>query len=158
MHLFREDVDAAEIVRRASESQAASAAAKNVTLQMNIAADGPRLSGDKARLEQVVWNLVNNALKFTPSGGLVMVSLDFEPSAVRIVVADNGVGIAPDKLPHVFERLRQGDSSSTRSFGGLGLGLAIVSHLVDRHGGAARAESEGLGKGAVFTVTLPYNL
>jgi signal transduction histidine kinase len=106
----------------------------------------------------VVWNLVNNALKFTPSGGLVMVSLDFEPSAVRIVVADNGVGIVPDKLPHVFERLRQGDSSSTRSFGGLGLGLAIVSHLVDRHGGTVRAESEGLGKGAVFTVTLPYHL
>jgi len=103
----------------------------------------------------VVWNLVMNAVKFTPRGGRVDVTVRYASDSVDIAVADTGEGISAEMLPHVFERFRQEDSSSTRAHGGLGLGLAIVRHLVELHGGHVRAESEGKGKGATFTVTLP---
>src|SRR5439155_3064773 len=107
------------------------------------------------RLEQILWNLVGNAVKFTPEGGRVDVRLDRLEQHTEIVVADTGQGISPAFLPHVFDRFRQGDSSTARAQGGLGLGLAIVRNLTDLHGGSVRAESPGEGGGATFTVTLP---
>lgn len=117
-------------------------------------AAGP-VSGDPGRLQQVFWNLVANAVKFTPRGGRVEVRLDEEPGAAVVRVKDTGEGIAAELAPHLFERFRQGDSSSTRAHGGLGLGLAIVRHLVEAHGGTVAAESAGRGLGATFTVRLP---
>jgi len=112
--------------------------------------------GDPDRLRQVVWNLAANAVKFTPRGGRVTVRVERLPHAdVRLVVEDTGEGISADFLPHVFERFRQGDASNTRSHGGLGLGLAVVRHLVELHGGTIEARSEGEGRGATFTVVLP---
>jgi CheY-like chemotaxis protein len=104
-----------------------------------------------------VWNLVNNAVKFTPNGGRIDVRLRRTESHVEITVADNGQGVHPDLLPHLFERFRQGDARTTRSHGGLGLGLAIVKQLVEMHGGTVTASSAGEGKGAAFTVTLPVS-
>ncbi|MGI8784743.1 MAG: response regulator [Acidobacteriota bacterium] len=111
--------------------------------------------GDPDRLQQVVWNLLSNAIKFTPKGGKVRLALEQIDSGVRITVQDNGIGIAPEFLPHVFDRFTQADSSATRTHGGLGLGMAIVRHLVELHGGTVRAESAGKDQGATFTVQLP---
>jgi CheY-like chemotaxis protein len=116
------------------------------------------VSGDAERLQQVVWNLLSNAVKFTPEGGRVEIKLARVDSHVEIVVADNGQGIKLEFLPYVFEPLRQEDAGITRQQGGLGLGLAIVRHIVELHGGTVHAASEGLGKGATFTVTLPITL
>ena len=109
----------------------------------------------RERLRQIVWNLLSNGVKFTQSGGSVQVSLQRINSHVEIVVTDSGVGIHRDFLPHVFDRFRQADGSTTRNYGGLGLGLAIVRHLVELHGGTARAESEGENQGSKFVVRLP---
>ena len=111
--------------------------------------------GDPDRLQQIVWNLVSNAIKFTPKGGRVSVRLAHVDSHLEFKVSDTGIGISEHFLPHVFERFRQADSSTTRAHGGLGLGLAIVRHLVELHGGSVLAESEGTGQGAVFTVKIP---
>jgi len=131
------------------------AEAKGVRLELRLESLSPVVNGDPDRLRQVVWNLVTNALKFTSPGGHVVVALGRVQSHLELRVSDTGQGIHPDLLPHVFDRLRQGDSTSTRAHGGLGIGLALVRHLVELHGGAARAESPGEGKGATFTVTLP---
>jgi CheY-like chemotaxis protein len=114
--------------------------------------------GDRERLQQVVWNLVSNAVKFTPAGGEVNVRLNRINSHLEIAVSDTGAGVHPDFLPHVFDRFRQADGSTTRAHGGLGLGLAIVRHLVELHGGVAVADSPGVGKGATFTVRFPLML
>src|SRR5213078_1583943 len=106
-------------------------------------------------LQQVVWNLLNNAIKFTPAGGRVHVRLERGDSAAIVTVCDSGPGIPPEFLPHVFERFRQADASTTRAQGGLGLGLAIVRHLVEMHGGCVYADSPGEGRGATFAVRLP---
>jgi len=113
------------------------------------------VSGDPVRLQQVVWNLLSNAVKFTPRGGRVQVRLERVNSHIEVCVSDTGAGIAPEFLPHVFDRFRQADMGTTRHHGGLGLGLAIVRHLVELHGGTVRAESPGEGQGATFTVLLP---
>src|SRR5207253_2752326 len=113
---------------------------------------------DPDRLQQVVWNLLTNAIKFTPEGGVVSVRLARAGSQVEVVVRDSGEGISPEFVPHVFERFRQADSSTTRPHGGLGLGLAMVRHLVDAHGGTVVAESAGKEKGASFTVRLPRHV
>jgi CheY-like chemotaxis protein/anti-sigma regulatory factor (Ser/Thr protein kinase) len=113
--------------------------------------------GDPLRLQQIVWNLLANAVKFTPTGGRVSVRLTSTDAALEIIVTDTGAGIPAHFLPHVFERFRQADSSSTRTHGGLGLGLAIVRHLAELHGGSVRAESPGEGQGSTFTVTLPVH-
>jgi CheY-like chemotaxis protein len=113
------------------------------------------VSGDPDRLQQVVWNLLSNAVKFTPKGGRVQIRLERVNSHVEIVVGDNGIGIRPDFLPYVFERFRQADAGTTRKSGGLGLGLAIVRHLVEMHGGSVAAASDGEGTGATFRVRLP---
>jgi CheY-like chemotaxis protein/anti-sigma regulatory factor (Ser/Thr protein kinase) len=113
--------------------------------------------GDVSRLQQIVWNLLANAVKFTPHGGEIRVQLRCTATHAQVSVSDTGVGIAPEALPHIFERFRQGDGSITRRFGGLGLGLSIVRHLAELHGGTVRAESEGEGRGARFILELPLH-
>src|SRR5215207_88943 len=131
------------------------AAAKGVALAVRIDADDSTVNGDPARLQQVVWNLLSNAVKFTPGGGTVEARVRRAGSQVEVLVSDTGQGIPPEFLPHVFERFRQADMGTTRRHGGLGLGLAIVRHLVELHGGSVAAESAGEGRGATFTVRLP---
>ncbi len=147
-------VELGEVVTNALETVRLAAEAKSIAIEYSIGRAGV-VAGDAHRLQQVVWNLLSNAIKFTPKGGSVTVSLDVVDSYVRLSVGDNGQGIAPDFLPHVFERFRQADSSSTRTFGGLGLGLGIVRQLVELHGGTVAAHSEGENLGATFTVKLP---
>jgi signal transduction histidine kinase len=113
--------------------------------------------GDPRRLQQVVWNLLSNAVKFTPNGGSIDVLLGLVGTQLQIVIRDSGAGIDPETLPHVFERFRQADSSTTRRHGGLGLGLSIVKRLVELHAGEVRVESAGKGLGASFIVTLPMS-
>jgi len=113
------------------------------------------VSGDPDRLRQVLWNLCSNAIKFSPKGGRVQVLLERVNSHIELTVSDNGIGIAPEFLPHLFERFSQADASAAREHGGLGLGLAICRHLVELQGGRISAHSEGLGKGATFRVELP---
>ena len=129
--------------------------AKGVRLQTIVDPRVGPVSGDPDRLQQVVWNLLSNAVKFTPKGGRVQVRLERVNSHVEIVVSDTGIGIRPDFLPHVFERFRQAEAGTTRKTGGLGLGLAIVRHIVELHGGTVEATSAGEGQGATFRVRLP---
>jgi CheY-like chemotaxis protein/anti-sigma regulatory factor (Ser/Thr protein kinase) len=139
---------AADVVKPAAE-------AKGVRLIVEIEPTLGSTMADSERIQQIMWNLLTNAVSFTPRGGRVTVSGHRRDSAIVIRVQDTGRGIALEHLPHVFERFMQVDSSTTRSHGGLGLGLSIVRHLVEAHGGVVEVSSEGLGKGAVFTVTLP---
>jgi signal transduction histidine kinase len=151
----REELDVAQAVRRAAETVAPTASQRRVQIEVAIE-PGPHLVlGDGERLQQVFWNLLANAVKFSPEGARVDVELirDGDQAAVRVV--DHGAGIEPGFLPHVFERFRQGGGGFTRARGGLGLGLAIVRHIVELHGGTIRAESAGAGMGATFTVRLP---
>ncbi|HET6898799.1 MAG TPA: response regulator [Vicinamibacteria bacterium] len=143
------------VVEAGVEAVRSSAEAKEIALGMELPSEVPTIVGDPDRLQQVVWNLVSNAVKFTPQGGRIDVRLRQDGSFLSLSVTDNGKGIEPEFIPHVFERFRQADSTSTRSHGGLGLGLAIVRHLVELHGGTVQAESEGIGKGSTFTVRLP---
>jgi CheY-like chemotaxis protein/anti-sigma regulatory factor (Ser/Thr protein kinase) len=154
LRLAAQKVDVAAVVRAAVESVSHAATAKRIRLAVAIEGSAP-VSGDPDRLQQVVWNLLSNAIKFTPAGGTVSVRVERGDSAVAIVVSDTGAGIEPGFLPHVFERFRQADASTTRKHGGLGLGLAIVRHLVELHGGTVKAESAGPGRGSTFTVALP---
>jgi len=153
LRLELEDVDLAAIVDAARQQVQGDAAAKRIAID----AHGPRpapVQGDRVRLEQVVWNLLANAVKFSSEGSTIRVRWS-RGEAVALEVTDEGEGIAPDVLPHVFERFRQGDSSTTRRHGGLGLGLSIVRHLVESHGGTVSADSEGIGRGATFRIQLP---
>ena len=145
----------ASVVEAAAAVVRPAAAAKGVALEVSADTDVPTINGDPARLQQVVWNLLSNAVKFTPAGGRVEARVRRAGSQVSVAVSDTGQGIEPDFLPHVFERFRQAEMGTTRRHGGLGLGLAIVRHLVELHGGAVTAESEGRGKGSTFIVTLP---
>lgn len=144
-------IDAAvEAVRPAAE-------AKGVRVQKVIDTGAISIPGDPARLQQVVWNLLSNAIKFTPRGGRVQIRSERVNSHLEIVVSDTGQGISPDFLPHVFDRFRQADQKTSRQHGGMGLGLAIVRHLVEMHGGTVRAMSDGEGHGSTFTVALPIS-
>jgi len=143
------------VIHAAIDSVRPAAEAKGVLLEAGLGPEMGLISGDPERLQQVVWNLLSNAIKFTPGGGRVEVRLAHAGKHVRLSVIDNGAGIEPAVLPRLFERFWQADSSTTRAQGGLGLGLAVVRHLVELHGGTVRAESEGEGRGATFTVTLP---
>lgn len=129
--------------------------AKGIRLQTVLDSEVGHVLGDAERLQQVLWNLLSNAVKFTPKGGRIQVALQRVNSHVEISVSDTGKGIRPDFLGLVFDRFQQEDRTSKRAHGGLGLGLAIVRHIVEAHGGSVRVASEGLGKGAVFTVELP---
>jgi len=148
-------VDPHSFIDAAVESVRPAAEAKRVRIQKVIDTGVVSVLGDPVRLQQVVWNLLSNAIKFTPKGGRVQIRLERVNSHVEIAVSDTGSGIAPDFLPHVFDRFRQADQKTTRQHGGLGLGLAIVRHLVELHGGSVRAESEGEGHGSTFKVLLP---
>ena len=137
-----------EVVRPTADS-------RDITLEVQLDPAASRASCDAARLQQVVWNLLSNAIKFTRKGGTVRVKLVREQSSWLISVSDTGQGISPDLLPHVFDRFRQADSSTRRSFGGLGLGLSIVKHLTEMHGGTVEVRSAGEGHGTTFDVHLP---
>jgi len=145
----------AEIVGAVVESLRPTAMAKRIRLDAELDADAGPVLADGGRLQQVMWNLVSNAVKFTPTGGEVQVSMRREDEHLAIAIADNGAGIKPDFLPHVFDRFRQADTSTTRQHGGLGLGLSIVRQLVELHGGSVAVESRGEGQGATFTVRIP---
>jgi signal transduction histidine kinase len=154
MTLAVEPIDMAAIVRATIDTVRPSARAKRIRLEERIEDTVPVL-GDSHRLQQVFWNLLSNALKFTGSDGTISLTLSGSTTAVEFEVTDTGVGIRPDVLPFVFDRFRQADSSTTRTYGGLGLGLAIVKHIVELHGGRVRAASAGDGHGATFTIQLP---
>ena len=147
-------VELARVVEAAVETARPSAAARQVTLDM-VLDPSAVVQGDASRLQQIAWNLVTNALKFTPAGGTVRVTVRRQPAGVQLVVEDTGIGIDPAFIPFAFDRFRQADASMTRTVSGLGLGLALVSELVQMHGGTVRAESAGAGQGARFTVSLP---
>jgi len=144
-------IDAAiETVRPAAD-------AKGIRIEKRYASDAiaPLVAGDPGRLQQVIWNLLSNAIKFTPREGQVTIDVGQRDEQVAITIRDNGAGIGPEFITHVFERFRQADASMTRTHGGLGLGLSIVKHLVEQHGGTVRAESAGVGQGSSFTIELP---
>lgn len=147
--------DLCEVVESAVDSVRPSAEVKKIVLRKEIEPLAEPVPGDPWRLQQVIWNLLTNAIKFTPTGGEVDIHLERAKSNVEIRVRDSGIGIDAEFLPLVFERFRQADASTTRSYGGLGLGLSIAKDLVEMHGGTVRAESAGAGRGATFTVSLP---
>jgi PAS domain S-box-containing protein len=150
-------LDPAEVIPQILESLRPTAAAKGVKLTCDIESAPRKVNADSTRLHQIVWNLVSNAIKFTEAGGHVAVLVGCNATQWMIQVADSGRGIDADFLPYVFDRFRQEDASSTRRFGGLGLGLSVVRHLVELHGGFVKAESTGRGQGASFMVTFPLN-
>ena len=155
LRLQFEACDLRAVVEAAIDTVRPVAEAKGLGLVVDVVPDGLSMIAAPDRLQQVVWNLLTNAVKFTPAGGVVEVVLRQASRAAEIVVRDNGEGISTAILPHVFEPFRQEDSSATRAHGGLGLGLSLVKHLVELHAGHVRAESPGKGEGATFTVTLP---
>jgi signal transduction histidine kinase/ActR/RegA family two-component response regulator len=148
-------VDLATIIEAALDSVQLAASAKGLSLQLQKETDDAYISGDANRLQQIVWNLVSNAIKFTPREGAVTIRLARLDAQLELSVSDTGKGIRPEFLPYVFDRFRQADSTSTRQHGGLGLGLAIVRHLVEIHGGTVQALSAGEGLGATFIIKLP---
>ena len=148
-------VEPGSFIEAAVEALRPAAEAKGVQIRKVMDTGVVSVAGDPARLQQIVWNLLSNAIKFTAKGGLVQVKLERIDSHIEIAVNDTGAGIGPEFLPHVFERFRQADQKTTRHHGGLGLGLAIVRHLVELHGGTVEAESSGEGQGATFVVKLP---
>ncbi len=155
LRLDIQQIDPGTIVHDALVSVTPAARAKGVSIEHNLDRKFDPIHGDPFRLQQVIWNLVNNAVKFTPQQGKVRADLIQTPSSIEVRISDNGQGIKPEFLPHLFERFRQEDATTTRAHGGLGLGLAIVKHLVELHGGTVEARSAGEGQGAEFLVQLP---
>ena len=158
MQLHVQSVAMAQVIEAAIASARPAAEARGIRLQVVLDSQVSTVSGDADRLQQIVWNLISNAIKFTPKGGRVQVRLERLDSHVAITVSDTGDGLAPEFLPYVFDRFSQADPSIKRKQGGLGLGLAIVRHLVELHGGEVSVASEGLGEGTTFTVTLPLRI
>ena len=149
-------VDLFAVIEAAVEATRPAVEAKGIRLTTSLDRRAGPINGDADRLQQVVWNLLTNAIKFTPEGGQIHVNLESVNSRVEITVRDSGIGISPEFLPHVFDRFRQADPGTNRVHGGMGLGLSIVRQLVELHGGTVRAESEGEGKGTTFAVSLPF--
>jgi signal transduction histidine kinase/ActR/RegA family two-component response regulator len=143
------------VIRAAMDAVRPSADAKGVTLKEDSDRQVPAITGDPARLQQIIWNLLSNAVKFTPVGGSIEVRSRRAGAQIEISVSDTGDGIEGEFLPHVFERFRQANAATTRRYGGLGIGLSIVKHLAEMHGGSVTAQSDGKGRGAIFTLTLP---
>lgn len=148
-------IDLLPVIKAAIEVVRPAADAKEITIDVNYDPHVGPVSGDPSRLQQIIWNLLSNAVKFTPKGGTVRIDFRRHDSYAELIVHDSGIGISPDFLPHVFERFRQAESTATRSHRGMGLGLAIVRHLIELHGGTVWAASEGENRGASFTVHLP---
>jgi signal transduction histidine kinase/ActR/RegA family two-component response regulator len=155
LRLNIEAVDVASVINAAIDSVQLAADAKNIQLKVTLDPSARHVSGDASRLQQVVWNLLSNAIKFTPARGRIEVRLEREGANAQLKVSDTGCGFGSDFLPYIFDRFRQADGSTTRRHGGLGLGLSIVRHLVELHGGTVSAESPGTGGGATFTIELP---
>jgi PAS domain S-box-containing protein len=155
LSLTSQPVSLSTIIKDAIDTVHAEAAAKSISLEMELDPEVVVVEGDPVRLGQIAWNLLNNAIKFTPDQGRVKIILSQEGEESRLIVEDTGQGISPEFLPHVFEIFRQADASSARRQGGMGIGLALVQQLAELHGGEVEAESEGVGKGARFTVRLP---
>jgi signal transduction histidine kinase len=155
LRLECQPVDMVPVIQAAMATVQVAAQQKGVRLKAALASEVSSVRGDPARLQQVVWNLLTNAIKFTPAGGEVEVVLQETGGRIELAVRDNGIGIKPEVLPHLFQRFRQGDSSLTRRYGGLGIGLALVKSLVGMQGGSVEARSPGEGQGATFTVSLP---
>jgi signal transduction histidine kinase len=158
LRLDVQDVDLDAIVDAVVTSLQIAADAKGISIERVGNRSSCRLFGDAARFQQIIWNLVSNAIKFTPRGGHVQIAMRSDENHVEVSVTDSGMGIETDFLPHVFERFRQADSSTTRRFGGLGIGLSIVKSLTELHGGVARVSSPGPGKGTTFVIDLPIGL
>jgi PAS domain S-box-containing protein len=155
LRLETDKTDLIPVINSAIDAVGSSAEHKAIKIDTELDPAVGEVMGDSARLQQVIWNLLSNAIKFTPKDGTIQVRMEREGSNVKIIVSDNGEGIDPGFLPHVFDRFRQAESGLTRHHGGLGLGLAIVKSLVELHGGSIHAESPGKGKGATFSVLLP---
>lgn len=155
LRLESRSIELSSIIRAAVDTVQPVADSKEIQLRCMVDPTVGRVLGDPVRLQQVAWNLVNNAIKFTPRRGQVEVRLERSGAVIQLKVSDTGQGISQDFLPYVFDRFRQEEGSTTRRHGGLGLGLALVRHLVEAHGGSVRAESRGLGNGATFIITLP---
>ncbi|MGH9850234.1 MAG: hybrid sensor histidine kinase/response regulator [Blastocatellia bacterium] len=155
LRLEVQPVDLISVIADALDVARPAAQAKDIKLISDLDPLAGQITGDPSRLRQIVWNLLSNAIKFSPEGGRVEITLKRAGPHVRIAVRDTGKGIEPEFLPHIFERFRQGDMSSARRAGGLGLGLSLVKHLVELHGGTVEAESAGAGQGATFTIQLP---
>ncbi len=155
LRLNKEPVDIVSVINAAIDSVQLAIDSKDIHLQLTLDPSTRHTVGDANRLQQVVWNLLSNAIKFTPSGGRIELTVKRSGNQLQIRVSDTGQGISPEFLPFIFERFRQADGTTTRQHGGLGLGLAIVRHLVELHGGTIKAESDGEFKGATFTVRLP---
>lgn len=153
--LNQETVSLPAIIDSAVETVREDAAAKQIDIRMNVSDQLLLVDGDRLRLQQIAWNVLNNAVKFTPAGGSIRISLNNENNDAVLVISDTGQGIDPVFLPHVFEMFRQADGSNSRKHGGLGIGLALVQQLVQLHGGSISAESDGPNKGARFTIRLP---
>ncbi|HXI28021.1 MAG TPA: ATP-binding protein, partial [Vicinamibacterales bacterium] len=158
LRLDIEQVDLASVVRDAIETVQRDADDKRILITRDVEGSVGMIAGDSARVQQIIWNLLSNAIKFTPEGGQVSVCVRKASAAAEIIVTDNGVGIRPDFLPHMFDRFQQADQGITRRVGGLGLGLSIAKHLVELHGGSITAESGGIGLGATFTIVLPSSV
>src|SRR5579859_3818487 len=155
MRLDVQPVDLQDVVKTVVASVRHSAEAKDLGVQTVLDPKAGPVRGDPDRLQQCLWNLLSNAIKFTPKGGKIQVAVERAQSSVQISVTDTGEGISAEFLPHVFERFRQADASLTRRYRGLGLGLSIVKHLVELHGGSVQAQSPGKGRGATFVIELP---
>jgi CheY-like chemotaxis protein/anti-sigma regulatory factor (Ser/Thr protein kinase) len=151
-------VEPGSIVELALDSVSPAAEAKEIKLEAKFDKHIGTIPGDPDRIQQIIWNLLSNAIKFTPNGGKVTIEVHRDPMYIEFTVTDSGQGISAEFLPYVFDRFRQADSTVARAHGGLGLGLAIVRHLAELHGGTVRASSDGEGKGATFTVKLPVQL
>jgi signal transduction histidine kinase/ActR/RegA family two-component response regulator len=156
VRLDMQQLDVTSLIDTAVESVRPTAQAKGVTLQKTITPHIGTIIGDPNRLQQVLWNLLSNSIKFTPKGGKIHIVVGWSGPTLEIRMKDSGLGISPEFIPYVFDRFRQGDASLTRQYGGLGLGLAIVKQLVELHGGTVRAESSGVGHGSSFIVNLPF--
>ncbi|HEX3579026.1 MAG TPA: ATP-binding protein [Thermoanaerobaculia bacterium] len=157
LRLAPETMEVARVIMNAAEAVNATAEAKQITITLALPPTLGVMVADPTRIQQVIWNLLNNAVKFTPRGGKVEVSARRTASHVQISVTDSGEGVDPQFLPHIFEPFRQAESPQTRVHGGLGLGLSIVRYIAEAHGGTVSAESQGRGKGSTFTVTLPVH-
>ena len=155
LRLNMEPVDLSRVVQAAIETVLPASEAKSIHIDVRLASISGLISGDSDRLQQVVWNLLANAVKFTPNAGSIAVEVVETFGHAEIRVTDTGIGIEAEFLPHVFDKFRQADTSRTRPHGGLGLGLAIVRHIVESHGGTVHAHSNGTEKGSTFVVRLP---